>query len=178
MVRLLLAICLLIEGTSFFFYNKILFTSHKSWIGKVLTYFISYLLLFVFHGFSSYRNIALNIALFFAVNIFILLFLYKLEVLSALLHSLMLSAFSIISEVFVGTAINKALGHYWNNWNDANILMLITPSVFIYSVFVIAAAYIEKKVRALTKMKIMAIPLSLLSILAFILILINYSHFH
>lgn len=178
MIKILLLICVSIESIAFYLYNRILFSAKKPPVYQILSYIISYLLVFVIHGVSSFQNLFANIIVFFIANIFVLLFLYNIKVYSAITHAALLCGFSILSEVIVGILIEIITGSYWQTWNSNANLLIMSSSVLVYSVLTISSAFIEKWIKSLDKLEIIAVPLSLFSLITFIAILIDYFNFH
>ena len=178
MISIILLICVLIEALTLFLYNKILFSTHRSFFCQGLTFFLAYLLVFIVHNTSSYQKLVVNIIVFFSVNTFIFLFMHSLTVASAIIRSAMLTGFSILSEVIVGNVLEYITNNYWTEWNSEHNLSLMSLSVLIYSLLAFSAACVEKHVRSLDKLKIMAVPLGFLAFLTLLAITINYFNFY
>lgn len=132
MNKLLLALCLSIEAFSFFLYNRILFSSSKNRFHQIITYFLSYSFVFIFHIFSSHPFIFINILVFFIANSFIIFFLYKQSLLSAALHAIMISCFSIVSEIIVGNISQCFASYLSDKWIDINSLFSLCPSAITF----------------------------------------------
>ncbi len=145
MIRLLLAICLSVEGIAFYIYNSILFSTPGNRVKRIAIYIAAYICVFLFHDNSSYLRIVINILLFLAANVFILIYLYRLRFLSALLHALLISAFSIIAEVFVGDAVQQFVRNIWSDLDSLNYLVLLSPSALVFLLLTVSAALIEKR---------------------------------
>ncbi len=174
MIRLLLAICLLIEGVAFYLYNRILFASCISKIKTLLVYFLAYTFVFLSHGFSSYNSVFLNIVFFLSANLIILIFLYKLNFFSALVHALLISCFSIISEVFVGDAFLQFAKNIWGDISNINNLLLLSPSVLVFFSLTVTAAIIQKKIATKESRLGETVIIILLSAIVFAATIINY----
>lgn len=145
MIRLLFAVSLFVEATAFYTYNSILFSSSQSRIKRILTYLATYIIVFLLHNLSSYYSIVINITVFLAANLFLLLYVYRLRFISALVHALLISGFSIISEIFVGFAFQHFSRTIWEDLNNINNLMLLFPSVIVFFLLTLSAAIIEKR---------------------------------
>jgi len=163
MIRLLVTFGLATEGVSFFLYNKILFHSKRNNLFLALTYILVYSSLIVLHGVSTYNAVIINMVLFLLANIFILLFLYDISVLSALLHAFLISGLSVISEILVGHVYGLFFEYYWNNWNSLHNLSYMLLSAFIFGILTIAFALIEKRIKDAKKSSTAFITVTFLS---------------
>jgi signal transduction histidine kinase len=177
MVRLILLLCLSIEGIALFFYNKTLFLSKKNIPVQVIYYVLAYLFVFFSHGFSSYYSIFFNILVFFVANVFLISFLYEQFFVSVLIHALLLSGISIISEVIVGNLTEYLTSNFWSNWNNDHNLIILGLSSVLYSFLILSAAFIEKRLKTLGKLEIMIIPIALLSVISFLAIIFNFLNY-
>ncbi len=174
MLSLMLGISLFIEGLSFYFYNSILFSSKRSSIMKILTYVLIYLVIIVFHGFDSTYSIIVNMILFFFGNFVILLFLYELPTLSAIMHCLLISGYSVIAEAITGNIFNIFITKYWENWQDKNNLIYLSVSVLLFAIITISTALIEKHIYKRDLYFYGIIPVTILAVIAMVMICINY----
>lgn len=154
MLKLFILLCLALEETAVFVYNFILFSSPKKKRVQIITYLGALVTIFIFHSVSSFYGILINILSFLFVNVFVLVFLYKLNLFTAFLHALLISGFSIISEAFVGNAFQKLTTSFWSDWNSINNLLLLSPSIIVFMLLTITAACFEKKIANKDKQKI------------------------
>lgn len=174
MIKLLVAIGLITECLSFFIYNRILFSPKKRMASCVLTYVISYVSLILLHDVSSYHTVIINMILFLLVNIFILLFLYKISLLSAILHAFFISGISIISELLVGYIYSLFNDFYWNNWNSLHNLTYMTLSVLVFAAITISAALVEKKIKTINNINAALIVVAILGCITIMAIVASF----
>ena len=174
MLRLMLGISLFVEGLSFYFYNSILFSPKRSAINRILTYILTYLIIIIFHRFDSTYSIIVNMLLFFAGNAVILLYLYKLPPLSAIMHCLLISGYSVIAEVVIGNIYTLFIAKYWENWQNENNLIYLSSSVLLFAVLTVSTALVEKRINKHTLSFNGIVPVLFLAILALVMIVVNY----
>lgn len=145
MIKAVLLLCLIFESIIFYAYTKLLFTRTKSFKITLFYYELLYLLVFILHNFNDNVSMLLNIFTFSMANLLILLICYDISLISAIIHSSLISALSLVSEIIVGNICEAFINNYWNEWNNISNLLLMATSCILFGIFVIFCGILQKK---------------------------------
>lgn len=147
-IKLVLLLCLLVEGIALYLYNKSLVSPKYSNIIRIPAYIVSYSSLFLLHSFSDISGVIANILFFTIFNFLIIKFLYETNFVSAFIQTCLLTFLSIASETITGYLCNVIfLSHFWNYWNADTNLIALSFSVFIYALLLFCVALLQIRLR-------------------------------
>lgn len=141
--RICYAVLFVVEAAIAWFYFSTIYTATKSRFFLWIEFSMGYFLLFIL---SYYKTFALNAAMFFVVNFFILIVNYNCSVKSGVLQAAFLAFSNGITEV-LSNFLLTFLGHAYDayTYNFTIMVALIVLSKLLYLVIIFISAKILRK---------------------------------
>lgn len=141
--RICYAVLFIVEAAIAWFYFSTIYTAIKSRILLWVEFSAGYFLLFML---SYYKIFALNSAMFFAVNLFLLIFNYNCSIKSGVLQAAFLAFSNGIAEV-LSNFLLTFLGHDYDayTYNFTIMVALIVLSKLLYLIIIFISAKILRQ---------------------------------
>lgn len=140
--RVCYAVVFAVEAATAWFYYSSIYAAKRNRTSIYISFFLGYLLLFLLSG---HDVPGLNLAMFFVVNLVLLLFNYRCSIKSGILQSAFLSFSNGVSEVLVNLVLTTISSDYnAYTYNFTMMLALGIVSKLLYLVIVFLAVHIIK----------------------------------